>query len=87
MNETNQIISALVYLQEIRGPQQLPFEIALPLTIINVIIIILGLVGNITVCLAIIKLATRNSSSNYYLFNLAISDLTLLLFGNYLTLL
>ncbi|XP_022908055.2 neuropeptides capa receptor-like [Onthophagus taurus] len=64
-----------------RGPQQLPLEISVPLTVLNVIIFITGLIGNFVVCLVIVRHRTMHSATNYYLFNLAVSDLTLLAFG------
>lgn len=71
------------FLLTTRGPQQQPLEIALPLTIINVLIFVTGLLGNIAVCLVIIKHPSMHTATNYYLFNLAVSDLTLLIFGKY----
>ncbi|GJQ87690.1 GPRGHP2 [Trypoxylus dichotomus] len=64
-----------------RGPQRQPLEIALPLTIINVAIFVTGLLGNVAVCLVIIRHPSMHTATNYYLFNLAVSDLTLLIFG------
>ncbi|XP_065158994.1 neuropeptides capa receptor [Atheta coriaria] len=63
------------------GPQTLSLQTAVPLTILNVIIFVTGLVGNISVCLVIVKHSNLHTVTNYYLFNLAISDLTLLIFG------
>lgn len=68
-------------LESQRGPQTLPLETAIPLTVINVLIFISGLLGNIAVCVVIIKHRTLHTATNYYLFNLAVSDLTLLIFG------
>lgn len=64
-----------------RGPQRQPLEMIIPLTIINVFIFVTGLLGNIAVCLVIVKHPKLQSATNYYLFNLAVSDLTLLVFG------
>ncbi|XP_018326725.1 neuropeptides capa receptor-like [Agrilus planipennis] len=69
------------YLADKRGPQRLPLEVAIPLTAVNVFIFITGLIGNLAVCAVIIKHSSLHTATNYYLFNLAISDLTLLIFG------
>lgn len=68
------------------GPQTLSLQTAVPLTILNVIIFVTGLVGNISVCLVIVKHSNLHTVTNYYLFNLAISDLTLLIFGEFFVL-
>lgn len=70
------------YIQNRRGLQQQPLETAIPLTVVNVLIFVSGLLGNIAVCIVIIKHPSMHTATNYYLFNLAISDLTLLIFGN-----
>ncbi|KAJ3658846.1 hypothetical protein Zmor_010565 [Zophobas morio] len=69
------------YIHENRGPQQQPFEMAVPLTVVNVLIFVSGLLGNTAVCIVIIKHRSLHTATNYYLFNLAVSDLTLLIFG------
>lgn len=78
-NRTN--MSAEEFLLLYRGPKQLPLYIAIPFTIFNVLIFVTGIVGNISVCVVIIKHSSMHTATNYYLFSLAISDLTLLLFG------
>jgi neuromedin U receptor 1 len=69
------------YVQQNRGVQQQPLEMAIPLTVVNVLIFVSGLLGNTAVCIVIIKHRSLHTATNYYLFNLAISDLTLLIFG------
>lgn len=69
------------YLQEMRGPKQLPLNIAIPFTIFNLVIFVTGIVGNISVCVVIVKHSSMHTATNYYLFSLAISDLTMLIFG------
>lgn len=72
---------ALEYLKRQRGPSHLPVEVAIPVTIVYVLIFFTGLLGNIAVCVVIIRHPAMHTATNYYLFNLAISDLTLLIFG------
>ncbi|KAK5644176.1 hypothetical protein RI129_008021 [Pyrocoelia pectoralis] len=69
------------FLENERGNKQLPLEVAIPLTLVNVLIFVSGLVGNISVCVVITRHPALHTATNYYLFNLAISDLTLLIFG------
>ncbi|XP_064214691.1 neuropeptides capa receptor isoform X1 [Tribolium castaneum] len=69
------------YVQCYRGAQQQPLEMAIPLTVVNVLIFVSGFFGNVAVCIVIIKHRSLHTATNYYLFNLAISDLTLLIFG------
>lgn len=79
MNMTN--ITVDRYLLLMRGPKQLPLNIAVPLTLFNALIFVTGIVGNISVCIVIIRNSSMHTATNYYLFSLAISDLTLLIFG------
>lgn len=71
------------FVEEQRGPSHLPLEVAIPVTIVYVLIFITGLLGNLAVCLVIIRHPAMHTATNYYLFNLAISDLILLVFGKY----
>ncbi|XP_054734430.1 neuropeptides capa receptor [Anastrepha obliqua] len=63
------------------GPQTLPLFKVLLLTIIFGVIFITGMLGNILVCVVIIRHRTMHTATNYYLFSLAVSDLIYLLFG------
>lgn len=76
-------LSVWEYLERARGPQQLDWEISIPLTVLNVVIFVTGLLGNTAVCVVIIRHPSMQTATNYYLFNLAVSDLTLLIFGTY----
>uniref|UniRef100_A0A6P7GH40 Neuropeptides capa receptor-like isoform X1 n=1 Tax=Diabrotica virgifera virgifera TaxID=50390 RepID=A0A6P7GH40_DIAVI len=64
-----------------RGPQMQDLGIAVAVTVINGIILFTGLLGNIFVCVVIIRHKSLHSTTEYYLLNLAVSDLTLLIFG------
>lgn len=55
--------------------------LAIPLTIIYLLILFAGIIGNIFVCIVIAQNLSMHSNTNYYLFNLAIADLIYLLFG------
>lgn len=69
------------YLLSVRGPRRLPLNVVLPITIVYVMIFVTGVVGNVAVCVVIIRNVSLHTATNYYLFSLAVSDLTLLLLG------
>ncbi|KAG8233471.1 hypothetical protein J437_LFUL014017 [Ladona fulva] len=58
-----------------------PLYIVIPITIVYGLIFFTGLVGNVSTCIVIAKNKHMHTATNYYLFNLAISDLLLLLSG------
>jgi hypothetical protein len=61
-----------------------PLAIILPITFIYVLIFIAGVLGNVITCVVIYKNKTMHTATNYYLFNLAVSDFFVLIFGEYL---
>lgn len=63
------------------GPRTHNLWIAIPVTTLYSIILIAGVLGNILVCIVIVRNTSMHTATNYYLFNLAISDLIYLLFG------
>jgi hypothetical protein len=73
------------YLVRTLGPKHLPLAVVLPITIIYVIIFVSGVAGNVAVCVVIARNKSMRTATNYYLFSLAVSDLTLLLLGEFLT--
>lgn len=64
-----------------RGERVGELSLVIPMTVAYAIIFLAGFIGNITVCIIIIRNREMHTSTNYYLFNLAISDLLYLLFG------
>lgn len=72
------------YLLRTRGPKHLSLNIVVPITIIYLFIFVTGVVGNIAVCVVIVRNNFMHTATNYYLFSLAVSDLTLLLLGKLL---
>ena len=72
------------YLDRILGPRYLPMRLVIPLTLAYVTIFVTGVVGNVITCTVIVKNTTMHTPTNYYLFNLAISDLILLTLGMFL---
>ncbi|PSN47400.1 Pyrokinin-1 receptor [Blattella germanica] len=71
------------YLTRMLGPKHLSLRVVLPITIIYVFIFVSGIVGNVAVCLVIARNKSMRTATNYYLFSLAVSDLTLLVLGEY----
>ncbi|CAH2088398.1 unnamed protein product [Euphydryas editha] len=65
------------------GPRRLPLLRIVPITVFLLMIFLTGVVGNVAVCLVIIRHPAMHTDTNYYLFSLAVSDLLLLLFGEY----
>ncbi|XP_014228153.1 pyrokinin-1 receptor-like [Trichogramma pretiosum] len=58
-----------------------PLYIVVPVSVAYCVIFFAGLLGNVSTCLVIAKNKAMHTSTNYYLFSLAISDLLLLVSG------
>lgn len=69
------------YVETMLGPKHLSIRIVLPVTFVYVAIFITGVFGNFATCLVIVRNPVMQTATNYYLFSLAVSDLTLLLLG------
>ncbi|KAF6216163.1 hypothetical protein GE061_000502 [Apolygus lucorum] len=65
------------FIRERMGSPRLP--LALPTTIVYTGIFVTGVFGNTSVCMTIVKTKALHTTTNYYLFSLAVSDLCLLL--------
>ncbi|XP_059060967.1 neuropeptides capa receptor-like [Achroia grisella] len=63
------------------GARRLPLKEIIPISVVLVVIFLTGVVGNVCVCVVIVRHPGLHTATNYYLFSLAISDLLLLLFG------
>lgn len=64
-----------------RGRQiQDPWD-AIPMTLVYAFTLLAGIVGNLIVCIVIVRNSSMHTATNYYLFNLAVSDMVYLLFG------
>ncbi|XP_034836440.1 neuropeptides capa receptor [Maniola hyperantus] len=63
------------------GPRRLPLSRIVPITGFLLVIFVTGVVGNVAVCVVIVRHPAMHTDTNYYLFSLALSDLLLLLFG------
>lgn len=69
------------FLYYMRGDQIANMWLTIPVTTAYTLIMLAGIIGNISVCIIIIRNRSMHTNTNYYLFNLAISDLLYLLFG------
>ncbi|KAF6281071.1 neuromedin U receptor 2 [Rhinolophus ferrumequinum] len=67
------------YLTLLCGPQR--SHLFLPVTVVYALIFVVGVAGNLLVCLVILRHQTMKTPTNYYLFSLAVSDLLVLLLG------
>jgi neuromedin U receptor 1 len=63
------------------GSRRLPLKEIVPISIVLLVIFLTGVVGNVCVCVVIVKHPGLHTATNYYLFSLAVSDLLLLMFG------
>ncbi|KAM3924820.1 neuromedin-U receptor 2-like [Leptodactylus fuscus] len=67
------------YLAYLCGPKR--SRLSLPMTLVYAVIFLVGVSGNMLVCLVILKHHNMKTPTNYYLFSLAVSDLLVLLLG------
>lgn len=67
------------YLALLCGPPR--SHLFLPVSVVYTLIFVVGVVGNLLVCLVILRHQTMKTPTNYYLFSLAVSDLLVLLLG------
>lgn len=63
------------------GPIRDPLWTAIPMTVLYVLILVTGVIGNVITCIVIARNRYMHTATNYYLFSLAISDLLLLVLG------
>lgn len=70
-----------IYLENEIGPKTHTLWFAVPVTVLYTAILVAGIVGNALVCIVIARNSSLHTATNYYLFNLAVSDLIYLLFG------
>ena len=70
------------FLLAVMGPKQMDDHVVLILvTIFYLLIFVSGVIGNLSVCLVIVKSSQLHSAMNYYLVSLAVADLTIILLG------
>lgn len=77
---SNDTSNSSIFFQD-TWPVRDPLYITIPITVIYIIILLIGLLGNVVTCIVIVRSRYLHTTTNYYLFSLAISDLLLLLSG------
>jgi neuromedin U receptor 1 len=73
--------NASIILEALLGPRRQELYKVIPITIVYLLIFITGVVGNVCTCLVIARNRYMQTTTNCYLFNLAVSDLLVLLLG------
>lgn len=68
-----------VYLEKLMGPRR--SSMFFPVCLTYMVILVVGVVGNLLTCSVIARNKTMWTPTNYYLFSLAVSDLLVLLLG------
>ncbi|XP_066905288.1 pyrokinin-1 receptor, partial [Halyomorpha halys] len=63
------------------GPSRDPLYLVVPMTVLYSLIFVTGLVGNISTCIVIYRNRSMQTTTNLYLFSMAVSDLLLLTSG------
>ena len=53
------------------------------ITIIYAVIYVTGVIGNVSVCVVIVTNKYMRTATNYYVFNLAVSDVCMLILGEF----
>lgn len=69
------------FLEENLGPQKKQFEFVICMSAVYILILIGGILGNISTCFVIVFNTCMHNTTNYYLFSLAISDVVSLITG------
>ena len=73
--------NATVDLEYFLGPKRLPLNTVVATTVIYSVILVAGIIGNVSTCIVIANNRYMHTATNYYLFNLAIADLLVLILG------
>jgi neuromedin U receptor 1 len=77
----NKPLTAEQQLENVLGPRHKPLTFVICMSTIYIIILLCGLLGNISTCIVIIYNNCMHTTTNYYLFSLAISDVLSLMTG------
>ena len=85
-NESLSNVSIEAMLLERLGPRSKDVGSGVVLTFVYGMIFISGCLGNIFTCLVVSCNPSMQTTTNYYLFSLALSDLMLIFFGKLITL-
>ena len=81
--ETSTPIDLDKYVTDYLGEKRKELFSAVVLSVVYLLIFVTGIIGNLSTCLVIGKNAYMHSITNYYLLNLAVSDMLILVLGKY----
>lgn len=70
------------YVHQSMGQRCLTLSVTVASVIIYGLILTVGFLGNLATAVVIVKNSSMHTATNYYLFNLALADTTVLLLGN-----
>jgi hypothetical protein len=68
-------------LEDVLGPKHPEYYKLIPVTVIYCVIFVTGIIGNVSTCVVIARNRYMQTATNYYLFNLAVADLLVLVLG------
>lgn len=80
-NATTSAYDRKALLESMLGPQKKPFSFVFFMGTTYMLIFICGIIGNISTCFVVIFNNCMHTTTNYYLFSLAVSDVLSLLMG------
>jgi len=72
------------FVHQSMGPRCLSSGTTVVTTVVYTCILVAGFLGNLATAIVILKNSYMHTATNYYLFNLALADTTLLLLGGWL---
>lgn len=81
---SNEYLTEQEILLQRLGPRRREWYVVVILLVVYGAIFVTGVVGNIFTCIVITRTSYMRTSTNYYLFSLAISDVLLLIVGKFL---
>ena len=79
--QNNTFLNIILNFSQVLGPKNVGLPLLIPITLLYMLIFLSGVIGNVAVCLVIIKNKSMHTATNYYLFSLAVSDLMILVLG------
>ena len=79
MDSSNHTLDLQEQLEQLYGAKRESLYSVIPFTIIYVAIFVFGIIGNVCTCVVVTRNRYMHTATNYYLFNLAVSDFLLVI--------
>ena len=79
--ELDQLKREEEYILNTIGNSSIPWRDLLPLTVTYSVFLIVGILGNVTTCIVILRYEYMKTATNLYLLNLALADIASLIIG------